>query len=98
MSSTRLTHEDFQPHVGREFRFGEQPQVLRLSRIDVGHSPPLPGMEYQSFALVFAGPRGDVLPEGFYAAEAEGGARFDLYILPIHTPAPDRQEYQAVFN
>ena len=35
---------------------------------------------------------------GFYAAEAESGARFDFYILPIHTPAPDRQEYQAVFN
>jgi hypothetical protein len=96
--SERLTHEDFQPHVGREFRFGEQPQVLRLSRIDVGASPPLPGMDYKAFALVFTGPRGDVLPEGFYAAEAAGGARFELYILPIHTPAPDRQEYQAVFN
>jgi hypothetical protein len=48
--------------------------------------------------LIFTGPRGDVLPEGFYAAEAEGGAHFDFYILPIHTPASDRQDYQAVFN
>ena len=96
--SAPLTHEDFQPHVGREFRFSGQPQVLQLSRIDVGDRPPLPGMDYKAFTLIFAGPRGNVLPEGFYAAEADGGARFELYILPIHTPAPDRQEYQVVFN
>ncbi len=96
--SAPLTHEDFQPHVGHEFRFGGQPQVLRLSRIDVGDGPPLPGLSYKIFTLIFAGPRGNVLPEGFYAAEAEGGARFELYILPIHTKTPDRQEYQVVFN
>ena len=96
--SARLTHEDFQPHVGRTFRFGGQPQVLRLSRIDVMDHPPLPGMDYNAFSLIFAGARGDVLPEGLYAVEVEGGARFEFYILPIHTPAPDRQEYQAVFN
>lgn len=96
--SASLTHELFQPHVGREFRFGGQPQVLQLSRIEVGKEPPLPGLDYMAFTLVFIGPRGNVLPEGFYAAEADGGARFEFYILPIHTPAPDRQEYQAVFN
>jgi len=96
--SAPLTHEDFQSHVGGEFRFDGQPQVLRLSRIDIKDHPPLPGMDYKAFTLVFAGPRGNVLPEGFYAAEAEGGARFEFYILPIHTPTPDRQEYQAVFN
>jgi hypothetical protein len=96
--SAPLTHEDFQPHLGREFRFSGQPQVLRLTQIDVKDRPPMPGLDYKAFALIFIGPRGNVLPEGFYAAEAEGGARFDFYILPIHTPAPDRQEYQAVFN
>jgi hypothetical protein len=96
--SAPLTHENFQPHVGRSFRFGGQPQVLQLSRIDVGDHPPLPGLDYKAFTLIFTGPRGDVLPEGFYAAEADGGARFEFYILPIHTPAPDRQEYQVVFN
>jgi hypothetical protein len=30
--------------------------------------------------------------------DTEGGAHFDFYILPIHTPASDRQDYQAVFN
>lgn len=96
--SAPLTHEDFQPHVGREFRFAGRPQVLKLAQIEVSDAPPLPGLDYKAFALTFRGPRGDVLPEGFYAAEAEGGARFDFYILPIHTPAPDRQDYQVIFN
>jgi hypothetical protein len=93
-----LTHQDFQPHLGREFRFDGQPQVRRLAQIDVKDHPPLPGLDYNAFVLIFTGPRGHVLPEGFYAAEAEGGTRFDFYILPIHTPASDRQDYQAVFN
>jgi hypothetical protein len=96
--SAPLTHQDFQPHLGREFRFDGQPQVLRLAQIDVKDHPPLPGLDYNAFVLIFTGPRGDVLPEGFYAVEAEGGAHFDFYILPIHTPASDRQDYQAVFN
>lgn len=96
--SAPLTHEDFQPHLDREFRFAGQKQVLRLTRIDVMDHPPMPGLAYKAFVLIFTGPRGDVLPEGLYAAETEGDARFDFYILPIHTPAPDRQEYQAVFN
>jgi len=96
--STPLTHEDFEPHVDRLFRFDGQPQVLRWARIDVMDHPPVPGLDYKAFSLIFTGPRSDLLPEGFYAVEAEGGARFDLYILPIHTPTPDRQENQVVFN
>src|SRR5262245_14063804 len=96
--SAPLTHEDFQPHLNREFRFAGRPQVLRLAQFDVSDHPPLPGLDYKAFMLIFTGPRGDVLPEGLYAAETESGARFDFYIQPIHTPAPDRQEYQVVFN
>jgi hypothetical protein len=98
MMNAPLTHEDFEPHLGRAFRFGGRPQVLTLARIDVMDHPPLPGLPYNAFVLILTGPRGDVLPEGFYAAETEGGARFDFYIMPIHTAEPDRQEYQVVFN
>ena len=96
--SAQLTHEDFQPHLNREFRFEGQPQVLRLTKIEVSDRPPLPHLDYKAFLLLFTGPRGDVLPEGFYAAKTEGGMRFDFYIQPIHTPTPDRQEYQVLFN
>jgi hypothetical protein len=96
--SAPLTHEDFQPHLGRAFRFAGQPQVLKLAQIEVKDRPPMPSLDYKAFMLIFSGPRGDVLPEGHYAVEAEGGTRFEFYILPIHTPAPDRQDYQAIFN
>jgi hypothetical protein len=96
--SAPLTHEDFQPHLNREFRFDGQPHVLRLTEIDVKDHSPLPGLDYKAFALIFSGPRGAVLPEGFHTAEAEGGTRFDFYIMPVHTPSLDRQDYQVIFN
>ena len=37
----------------------------------------------------------DVLPEGQYDCEFEGGATYSIYVSPIHTPWPDRQDYQA---
>jgi hypothetical protein len=30
--------------------------------------------------------------------EVEGGPSFTLYVIPVHTPARDRQDYQAAFN
>lgn len=92
-----LTHEHFEPHLHKDFRFGGA-IALRLTQIEVKPDPPLPGLAYKAFTLIFTGPPGKVLPEGFYAAEVEGGPRFEFYIMPIHTPARDRQEYQAVFN
>jgi hypothetical protein len=92
-----LTHEDFQPHLDSEFRVSGHPQVLRLTKIDVRDHPPLPHLNYKAFALLFSGPRAPVLPEGFHTVEANG-RRFDLYVIPIHTPAHDRQNYQVIFN
>jgi hypothetical protein len=93
-----LTHEHFAPHLHKNFRFEGASQVLRLDEIDVKDRPPLPHLPYKAFTLFFRGPRGDVLPEGFYVAEAEGGPRFEIYIIPVHTVARDRQDYQVVFN
>ena len=28
----------------------------------------------------------------------DGGASFDLYLIPIHTPSREHQDYQIVFN
>jgi len=89
-------HEDFIPHLNKLFRF--QGRQLRLATVDVGDPPNLPPESRKPFSLIFHGSRGDVMPEGLYEAEAEDGARFELYVIPIHTPAPDRQDYQAVFN
>jgi hypothetical protein len=52
----------------------------------------------QSFTLIFRGPLGDVLREGLYTLEAEGGSAFQLYVIPVQTFARDRQDYQVIVN
>lgn len=91
----QLRNEDFAPHLGKPFRLAGWHSALRLATIAVerqdlaGRTP---------FTLIFHGPVGEVLPEGLYHAEIEDGPAFEIYIMPIHTVAPGRQEYQAVFN
>jgi hypothetical protein len=91
-------HEDFTPHLNKLFRFEGRHHVLRLDEIDVVGQPTAPEVHRKPFTLIFHGTRGDVMPEGFYAAEVEDGTRFEFYVIPIHTVAPERQDYQAVFN
>ena len=38
------------------------------------------------------------MPEGRYECEIEDGPTYPLYVMPIMTPQPDLQEYQAVFT
>jgi hypothetical protein len=96
--ATPLTHEDFAPYLNKLFRFKGHASPLRLAVIDVKSEPSFPAQLRKPFLLVFHGPRGEVMKEGMRTAEAEGGASFEFYVMPIHTVAPDRQEYQAVFN
>jgi hypothetical protein len=94
----QLRHEDFAPHLGKQFRFEGWDFALCLVTIDVHHRAAAPGETRTPFTLLFHGPAGDVLPEGLYQADIEGGPTLEFYIMPIHTVAPGRQEYQAVFN
>jgi len=91
-------HEDFAPFVGHAFRFDGWHGSLRLAEIETGRDPKVPGLLRVPFTLIFHGPRGDILAQGQYDATTGDGARFRFHIMPIHTPAPDRQEYQDVFN
>jgi hypothetical protein len=93
-----LRHEDFAPHVGKRFRFAGWHSALQLVAINMHDHPPAPGVVRPPFTLLFHGPVGDVLPEGLYRADIEDGPTLEFYVIPIHTVAPDRQEYQAVFN
>ncbi len=91
-----LQAEHFEPHVGKTFHFEGERHVMPLARVvrepgGAGGRPP--------FTLIFqVSGRSDVLPEGLYACQVEGGPQFELYVSPIYTPAPDHQDYQAVFN
>ena len=95
-----LTPDQFLPHVGQIFRVKGGRHALTLSRVEVH---PLDDQEAKRvprapFTVIFAGPPGDVLREGFHVLEREGGPAFELYVMPIQTFELGRQDYQAAFN
>lgn len=95
-----LQLEDFEPHVGKVVCFKGTRFAFPLERILTNDRPVPEGVERRPFTLIFVGPkeRGEHLPEGHYECEIEDGPTYQIYVNPIHTPQPDRQEYQAVFN
>jgi len=94
-----LTAETFAPHVGTAFRIDGGRHVLSLREVErLGNQPGHENPAFQPFILIFSGPPGDVLAEGMHTVTREDGAAYDLYLIPVHTPAPGRQDYQAVFN
>jgi hypothetical protein len=94
-----LTPEHFLPHVEKIFRVKGGRHALTLVQVDVlGPEPHTKGAPRQSFNLIFSGPPADVLHEGLHTLEIADGPQFELYVIPIHTPAPGRQNYQAAFN
>jgi hypothetical protein len=94
-----LKIEDFKPHVGKIVRFRGTRYALPLERI-VSDRKRLPKwVKRRPFILIFVGPKErEVLPEGTYECEFEDGPVYEMYVNPIHTPEPGRQEYQSVFN
>jgi hypothetical protein len=98
--SESLTPEHFRPHIDKVFRVQGGRHGLTLTTVDVGSAAVTlaNGAPRQFFNVIFRGPPGDVLSEGLYTLEADGGPSFELYVMPIYTRASDRQDYQATFN
>ena len=95
-----LSRDVFDPHVGKVFRVKDGHHALTLTRIDARK---LEDWETElrmrePFNLIFRGPPNDLLKEGMYTLEVADGPSFDLYVIPIHTPFPGRQDYQSSFN
>jgi hypothetical protein len=94
-----LRLEHFAPHVNKFVRFRGWHGTLRMASVtSFPEQPDMLGVTRTPFTVLFHGPRRDILPEGTYTADIEDGSSLEFHISPIHTPAPDRQEYQAVFN
>ncbi len=93
-----LTPQHFLPLVNKVFRVKNGRHALTLVEVEVAEPAPRGGPPHQSFTLIFSGPPGDVLSQGLYALEIADGPQFELYVIPIHTPNPARQDYQSVFN
>ncbi len=93
-----LTIEHFKPHTGKTVRFKGTPYAFVLDRVEGDCAPP-PGYSRAPFIVVFRGPsKTDVMRAGIYDCEIDGGPTYSLHVMPIHTPQPDRQEYQSVFS
>jgi hypothetical protein len=95
-----LTAEHFLPHVDKTFRVKGGQHAFRLARVEVLKLSAQEATQVPRppFTLIFSGPPGNVLHEGLYVVEVEAGPQFELYVIPVHTPAPGRQDYQAAFN
>ena len=93
-----LCDADFTAHIGKRVRFAGWHGALRLESVEAQPRSTMPGAARTPFTLIFHGQAGDVLAEGLYRASIEQGPELDLYIMPIHTVTPGRQEYQVVFN
>jgi hypothetical protein len=94
-----LTMDHFTPHVGKTVRFRGTPYAFVLDRVEGEGGPPPAGFARAPFLVIFRGAsKSDVMGSGIYDCEIEGGPTFNMHVAPMYTPAPDRQEYQAVFN
>ena len=98
--SDQLTPEHFIPYLNRVFHVTGGRHALTLTQVD---APPIGAPQAQSlprqpFILIFCGPPDDLLAEGLHSLAVADGRSFELYLIPVQTPSPDRQDYQAVFN
>jgi hypothetical protein len=96
----QLSAEHFRPHLTKIFRVRAGRHELTLAEVQM---PALSEAQRQvlprqPFMLIFRGPPADILREGLYTFEVEGGPAFEFYVMPIQTFARDCQDYQAVFN
>ena len=95
--SLEMSRQGFAPYVGQPFRPQGGEVVLTLDGIEAG--PPGPAGAREPFSLIFSSPKpGPVLAEGLHPFTTPGGVACTLYVMPVHTPEPDRQDYQAVFD
>jgi hypothetical protein len=93
-----LSAELFLPHAGKVLRVKGGRHALTLSHVEMHPRQEAQAMPRQPFTLILVGPPGDVLREGLYSLELDGGPTFELYVMPIQTFAADRQEYQVAVN
>jgi hypothetical protein len=96
--SAVLTAQDFVTHVGKTLTPKGQHIDLTLVSVNLTEWPGWDDRRRKPFTLILRGSSPGVLPEGLYEVAVEQGPTFALYIIPIHTVARDRQDYQVVFN
>jgi hypothetical protein len=87
----------FAPYIGKSVILPDG-HALTLVAVDQrdAHAP---GTAMRTpFSLKLRGPPAPIVPEGMHRLVFDDGAGFELYLIPVHTPSRDRQDYQVVFN
>jgi hypothetical protein len=88
----------FEPLVGKTVRFKGTRFAMPLLNIIRGQKY-MPTAKREPFILIFRAPKEQTyMPEGFYECEFEEGPTYNIYVAPCHTPEPEWQDYQAIFN
>jgi hypothetical protein len=88
-----MSAETFTPHIGAAVSLLDGP-TLTLVAVDRRNSQG----PRAAFSLILRGAPAPIVPEGMHRLILDGGGSFDLYLIPIHTPSRDHQDYQIVFN
>jgi hypothetical protein len=93
-----LEAKHFEPLVGKTVRFKGTRFAMPLIQIVNGQKF-LPTAKRDPFILIFRAPKErEYMLEGTYECEFEDGPTYTIYVLPTHTPEPEWQDYQAIFN
>jgi hypothetical protein len=88
----------FEPLVGKTVTFKGTRFAMPLVRIIKGQKF-MAAAKRDPFILIFRAPKErEHMPEGTYTCEFEDGPTYNIYVLPTHTPEPEWQDYQAIFN
>lgn len=87
--------EIFAPHIGKAASVRDG-QKLALVAVEERNAPG--SASRAAFSLLLRGAPAPIVPEGMHRLTFEDGASFELYLIPVHTPSPDHQDYQIVFN
>jgi hypothetical protein len=93
-----LEHQHFEPLVGKVAHFKGTRFAIPLIKV-IRSEKFVSTAQRDPFLLIFRAPKErEYMPEGYYECAFEDGPTYNIYLAPAHTPEPEWQDYQAVFN
>jgi len=94
----RIPLSAFEAAVRSRFQVAlDDARSITLELAEVSRPRTAPEARFESFALVFTGPREPALPQQIFRLEHEHIGAFDLFLVPIACDAAG-MKYEAVFN
>lgn len=95
-----VTHETFAACVNERFHLAVRAGnalELQLVSVETRGSAGSPGHVRQAFALLFRGPKANVLVQGIHALNHEELGAMELFLVPVG-PDDEGMLYEAVFT